>query len=640
MRPGRRQRVRRLSLLGVATLALGTVTTGLSSAHPDHGGGREDFPGEGVADGIYKQHNGDEGHLPPVRRNVSLVGKAEVTNPAGTGNTGRVADVTAFGNYAYLNAFREPTCERTGVHVVDISNPAHPAEVTSAFIPTSDGSYAGEGIQVERIRNKFFRGDLLAHQNETCPGADPAPPNAGGISLWDVSDPRHPKPVTLHTGDFTNPDGGLDPTPNQTHSMRMWTNEFDKKTYVVLVDDEELADVDIMDITDPYHPTMVNDELDLSALFGVEQATPDNLASVFSHDMMITKIGKRYVMNMNYWDGGYVLLDVTDPRPGKVTMIAETDYAALDEERLARGQQISPEGNSHQSELSPNNKFLLGTDEDFNPFRTTATIDSGPYAGTSYTATQATETPQVDQDTTIGGPVTFVGQACDAATIPAGTGTALVERGVCTFQVKLDDITAKGYSAGVVFQNARPDCLGGLTMLAAGTIPYVLVNRTAGLKLLDVPGVTDANACTAATPPVGTASASTTIKAVFDGWGYVRLFGTDIPSKSGQAGSISQIDTYSVPEAQDPAYATGFGDLSVHEVAMDPDSDNIAYISYYAAGFRVVEYGRRGIREVGAFIDEGGNNFWGVEVWKDKRGKKYVLASDRDFGLYIFRYNG
>ncbi|MEU0880408.1 PA domain-containing protein [Lentzea sp. NPDC005914] len=574
-----------------------------------------------------------------MSKNIQLVGKAAVTNPSGAGNTGRVADVTAFGNYAYLTAFREPTCERTGVHVMDLTNPAKPFEVTSAFIPTSDGSYAGEGIQVEHIENAYFHGDLLAHQNETCPGATPPAPNVGGISLWDVSDPRHPKPVSLHTGDFTAPDGSAEASPNQTHSMRMWTNNFDKKTYVALIDDEELTDVDIMDITDPYHPVMVNDELDLVALFGVDQATPTNLTSIFSHDMMITKIGQRYVMNVNYWDGGYVLLDVTDPRPGKVSLIAESDYAALDEERLARGQQISPEGNAHQSELSPNRKFMLGTDEDFNPYRVTAKIDSGPYAGTEYVATQADSVTQIDENTTISGPVIPVGDACDPATIPAGTGTALVERGTCAFQVKLDNIVAKGYTAGIVFQNVRADCLDQVTMLATGTIPFVFVNRVTGLKLLGVPGVTDADACTMATP-AAVSPASTTIKAVFDGWGYVRLFRTSIPNQLGKTGSITQVDTYSIPEAQDPAYARGFGDLSVHEVAMDPDNNNIAYISYYAGGFRVVDYGTDGIHEVGAFIDQGGNNFWGVEVWRDRRNHKYVLASDRDFGLYVFRYNG
>ncbi|MFN2505268.1 MAG: hypothetical protein ABR540_13775 [Acidimicrobiales bacterium] len=160
-----------------------------------------------------------------MQNNVTVVGKAEVTNPAGSGNDGRVADVFGYGDYAYLNAFRDPTCELAGVHVVDISNPAAPFEVPDAFIPTSPGSYAGEGIQVIPMANQFFTGDLLIHQNETCP-ANPPPPSAaqGGISLWNVTDPTNSQPVKLHTGDFTNPAGGLDPWPNQTHSMYAWTN--------------------------------------------------------------------------------------------------------------------------------------------------------------------------------------------------------------------------------------------------------------------------------------------------------------------------------------------------------------------------------------------------------------------------------
>ena len=70
------------------------------------------FPGEGIAEPM--QHGMTTGHLPPVSYGVKLVGKAEVTNPAGTGNDGRVADVSAYGKYAFLTAFRDPTCERTG----------------------------------------------------------------------------------------------------------------------------------------------------------------------------------------------------------------------------------------------------------------------------------------------------------------------------------------------------------------------------------------------------------------------------------------------------------------------------------------------------------------------------------------------
>ena len=50
--------------------------------------------------------------------NVSVVGKGAVTNPSGDGTEGRVADVAAKGDHAYLTAFREPTCKDAGVHVM------------------------------------------------------------------------------------------------------------------------------------------------------------------------------------------------------------------------------------------------------------------------------------------------------------------------------------------------------------------------------------------------------------------------------------------------------------------------------------------------------------------------------------------
>lgn len=632
---------RRAPVVLAIALALGLLAPSVATADPDHPArsrstGGEAFPGEGVAlEGL--QHDAPDGHLPAVQRNLKVVGKAEVTNPSGAGNDGRVGDVFAYGDYAYLTAYYEPTCVDTGIHVVDISNPAAPAEVPGAFIPNSVGSYVSEGIQVVRMDNQFFTGDLLLHNNETCPFGPPptSPTLQGGISLWDVTDPLNPKPVNLHTGDFTNPAGGNDAAPNQTHSMRVWTSVFDKRTYAALVDDEEAADVDILDITDPFAPVLIN-ELDLVLPpFEVDQPTPPNLTEVFAHDLMVQKIGARYVMNLNYWDGGYVFLDVTDPRAGSVRLMGESDYAAFDEERLARGQVISPEGNAHQSELSPNNKLMIGTDEDFNPYRKVVTVTGGPQSGMALTATTASKTPPIVPGTSIAGTPRFVGLACDP--VAPGAGIALVERGVCSFQAKLDAIKAAGFSSGIVFNSVRDDCLEQTTMLAAGDIPFVFVNRVAGLGLLGVGGVNGAKACTTAAPPPGSPVASVKIEAVFDGWGYVRLFDTGFLNTRRGRGRPRQVGTYAVGESQDPAYATGFGALSVHEVAMS-SKPGIAYLSYYAAGIRVVRYNDNGIKEVGAFIDEGGNDFWGVEAWKDETGQEYILASDRDFGLYILKY--
>ena len=119
----------------------------------------------------------------------------------------------------------------------------------------------------------------------------------------------------------------------------------------------------------------------------------------------------------------------------------------------------------------------------------------------------------------------------------------------------------------------------------------------------------------------------------FDGWGYVRLFDYS-------AGKMTELDTYAIPEAHDQDYVRGFGDLSVHEVATSQVRDDLAYLSYYSGGFRVLKItDDEKFAEVGHFIDVGGSNFWGVEVFQSG-GVEYVAASDRDSGLYIFRYTG
>jgi len=117
----------------------------------------------------------------------------------------------------------------------------------------------------------------------------------------------------------------------------------------------------------------------------------------------------------------------------------------------------------------------------------------------------------------------------------------------------------------------------------------------------------------------------------YDGWGYAHLY---------DANTSQLIDDFAIPEGIDERYASGFGDLSIHEVATDPET-NLVYSSYYAGGLRVLRYSRdRGLEEVGRFIDDGGSNFWGVEQFTDKDGNRLIAGSDRDFGLYIVKYTG
>jgi hypothetical protein len=209
----------------------------------------------------------------------------------------------------------------------------------------------------------------------------------------------------------------------------------------------------------------------------------------------------------------------------------------------------------------------------------------------------------------------------------------------------VQNVEAAGYKDAVVFNRTGVDgCETLISMIVEAGIPAVFVSRTDGFRILGAPldGYTcsDDGSGTPA-PPVGTAGATLDVKAVFDGWGYIHLF---------DARTFADIDQFAIPEAHDPAYASGFGDLSVHEVATDPDAD-LVYVSYYSGGFRVLAYSKKGqLTEVGAFIagpgmkttsgtpvTQEGNNFWGVEVHKHPNGQKYVLASDRDSGVWIFQ---
>ena len=140
------------------------------------------------------QHNEEEhGHIPSGSENVIEIGNLDLFE--GEEQPGRIADVSAYGNYAYLTAFWEPECDRGGVYVVDISDPASPELVT--LIPSHRGTFSGEGSQVIHLDNAYFKGEVLAYQNEICPGDTKG---VGGVTLVDVTDPTKPKKLVEGAG--------------------------------------------------------------------------------------------------------------------------------------------------------------------------------------------------------------------------------------------------------------------------------------------------------------------------------------------------------------------------------------------------------------------------------------------------------
>jgi hypothetical protein len=149
---------------------------------------------------------------------------------------------------------------------------------------------------------------------------------------------------------------------NQIHSSFVWQQG--RKAYVVLTDNEESTDVDILDITDPRNPKLVSETNanDFDVL--QEEGTPLG-ANSFLHDMVVKRIRGTWTMLLSYWDGGWVQLDVDNP--AKPEFINDSDFK--DPDALTG---LSPgEGNAHQAEYSPNNQFIIGTSEDFSPYRWT-----------------------------------------------------------------------------------------------------------------------------------------------------------------------------------------------------------------------------------------------------------------------------
>lgn len=597
-----------------------------------------------------RQNGSRSGHLPPIQQNVDLVSKLNLIHPA-TGQPvieGQIADVAVHKGYAYVNSWDNASCQGGGTFVVDVRTPSAPKQV--AFIPAIAPYYHGEGAQVISVDTPQFKGELLAVSNETygsnltAPCA-PADKTNGGFDLYDVTDPANPKTLVQVAGD-RSPEGSTvqNPAnaPNSYHSVFVWQDG--SRAYLVASDNQELADVDIFDITNPRDPQFIKD-LDLLDLPQVDEIVDESARgnTIQHHDAVVKRIGDTVRMLVSYWDAGYVQLNVNDP--ANPSYITDTDF---DDPDPLTGFD-PPEGNAHQAEYSSDNQFLLAADEDFSPFRLVSRITQAPFAGVSFSSALSAAEP-IAPGTIINGDTVFVGSACTGtvAAPPAGVTIAVAERGVCPggFQEKADAIEAAGYEVGVIMNNSwgagGGRCESLINMLidpATVDIPMLFVGRADGLRIL---GVYDAATyqCTGAAtetpadtdvPAVGSGGLTIAIGSEHDGWGYAHLY---------DANTSEEIDAYAIPESLDDRYALNFGDLSIHELATDP-STNLAYAAYYSGGLRVLRFSRAGgLEEVGRFIDANGNNFWGVEQFTDASGNRLIAMADRDFGLYIFKYTG
>jgi hypothetical protein len=623
------------------------------SAYTVGGKGKYRTSAYGDSASFSAQHGGTAEHLPATKKNVRMLSKFEPTTPFGPVVAGQIADLSIYKNTAYLNSWSESSCTRGGVYTVDISDPTAPTQ--TGFIPALPGNYHGEGAHVISVDTRAFTGDLLAVNNEFCTDT---PASGGGFDLYDVSDPQNPKTLVQGFGDhggeghMTGNDTGI---VNTYHSVFLW--KAGSKVYLVGVDNIELHDVDIYDVSNPSNPKPVA-EHDLLALFPSIEDQSANNDEIFHHDVVVKTIGGRQIMSASYWDAGYVILDVTNP--AKPQLLRDSSFDGPD----PLSGDVTAEGNGHESEFSFDNKYLLAADEDFAPYRPKQfEITSGPYAGQYPASEVGGGTSQASlPDQTLNGQVVYGGYGCPGssripprsqtlpATLPAGEEAIVVlQRGpeqdttdtnaACFPGEKAAEAKNAGYDA-VILMNRHlgsadldePYCGSG-GYPPGVTMVTLCVSHAAGHALFaDTADYTLPYDDETEMVALGTLGERANATSEFDGWGYGHLY-----RNSGT--KMERIDSFAVPEALDPAYAFGFGDLSIHEFATDPDR-NIAYTAYYAAGLRVFKFGESGLTEVGRYIDEGGNNFWGIEQATRPNGKRLIAASDRDHGLYLFEYTG
>ena len=603
------------------------------------------------------QHGPLTGHLPPTQENVTVIGKAKLTEIAD-----RLSDVGVLGDYAYVGQWAaglpSPRC-RGGTHVVDISNPLDPEKV--GFLRSHQDTYVTEGVQALHLETSDFTGDLLVISNETC-----GPRGIGGLTLWDVTDPLNAVKLSEDGGDytdghFTNPTN-IDPVAHTSHSAMAWQDG--DKAYVIAIDnDEDPNDLDFFDITDPRNPVLIA-ETGIGDWPSVQVNAFGNFPT--SHDFDVRFIGGHWLAMISYWDAGWGLLNVDDP--ANPTLIGDFDYAACEAHVPTV---CPPEGEAHQGEWNEAGNLFIGTDEDLAPFRLIFNVVGGPAAG-EYDAEEFSWTIPISElpDDRVNGPIVFGGYGCpadrpgipnasilDSVTTPGEDQIIMFQRGpvddpnspgeACFFSEKVESAQLAGYDAAIIAnhhtgaaegQHPHATLCGSQGHVFTPTIPglcvghelmHVLFGRMPDYTVpypLGDPGDLEPNV-----GDIGNGKIDAT--SFFSGWGGSRLF---------NAATLAEIDQFYIAEASDPQYAVGFGDVDVHEVATGRGPDaNLAYFAHYSGGIRVTRFDATSITEIGRFIDQDGNDFWGVQLTdKFVNGRRVVAFSDRDYGLYLASYTG
>jgi hypothetical protein len=548
---------------------------------------------------------GDPVPAPSTSAHLNVLGQYEVDE------TELTSDVWALGNYAYTGSFSSPFCsfDLTGIRIIDISDPTDPQLV--AFIKDKQGTRTND-VKAASLNTSHWSGDILVSTNEGCGVSLPrlnSDGNAGkfrsgqgGINIYDVTDPT--KPHALKQNFLPKANGG--------HNTYIWEDGAGN-AYLLAVDDVALADVIVVDITNPASPKEIarTGQADWPSDIASEIEGP----AVFLHDVWVQD-GIAY---LSYWDAGLVLLDVSDP--ANPVFLGDSTYPNPDLSGLP------PEGNGHVAVPNADGSLVIFGDEDQSKAASflDSTIDA---VGATDKIGVALFGPEPLANFPEPSPVPFVAGSfgCSLGDFGGGpgAGTVLIERGDCFFSTKAANAQAAGYDSYIVFNDAaRGDALTDMSPSTGDviTIPGIFVGNTLGMAMA--------------------AGTTVTVDMVFgieDGEGFMRVFDVTDPA------NIVQIGTYATERTLPPENALAMGTRDAHNVVVDGD---LAYWAWYYEGIRVVDFsdcdagdGFGGCTPVEIAHYDGGEDpddiFWGVYVHTLPSGQKVVLGSAGDRGLFIF----
>lgn len=546
-------------------------------------------------------------------RNISLVGSLALT-PQGSEVH---ADVAGYQNLAFVGKWRG-LCPGTGVDIINISRPSNPVKIADT---RDHRDTSMEDMEAIRIGDR----DVLGIGLQDCGGV--AGVGASGFELYDISDPTNPQLLSFFDVDqFADVTGVHELDITQTPDGRTLALLAVPDIEAIASDDQALngtGDLLIVDISDPANPALASEwgvldepALGLDYYLRVRRGAD---ARTLDHSARANDDGT--LAYLSYWDAGFVTLDITDPSTPRFVGVTEQDLAT--------------EGNAHSLDEAREGKLLITADEDGAPFHLEFT--SSAFAGTR-PAVEAAFTPPVVTlpGRQMSGEVVHVGRGCPPGTPdgppggdpyladPAGK-IALIERGLCRFDNKIAWAQLNGAVGAIVYNNPAGGegllLMGGDNPVVQGapsvigtavTVPAIFVQRSTGLTLAG------------ATPPVTALAA-----AVFDGWGFMRIFDNTDPANP------VQLAEWHSPGTDDPERATE-GTFTIHN---PEDRGNQVFTSWYNEGFFVIDISNpSNPRAIGQWAGQGAPvgappvNIWSVVPHGD-----LLLASDRNFGLDILK---